>query len=191
MKISPMQKMPKPLWSQSMLVQICHTTAYADTLPLVLSFCSGIDADGHILSVRVIRHPEDIAPASTPAEGSLLSRIAGESAHVNGARTAEPAQATASASDSVPVSLLQPFDSLLRRAGVYDLATLRKLVRPGKSKEYVEMLAAEFPEEESLRGLTGKWALRERLEEWLGEKADGRDALEWGNRPATGGSRRR
>lgn len=151
---------------------------------------SGIDADGHILSVRVIRHPEDIAPASTPAEGSLLSRIAGESAHTNGTGTAAPASATVAANDGLPVSLLQPFDSLLLRAGVSDLATLRKLVRPGKAKEYVEMLAAEFPEEDSLRGLTGKWALRERLEEWLGDKTDGRDAVEWGDRPALGGSRR-
>lgn len=43
------------------------------------------------------------------------------------------------------------------------------------------MLCDEFPEEQLLKGLTARWALRERLEEWLGEKS--LSNADWGERP--------
>lgn len=78
--------------------------------------------------------------------------------------------------DGLPEDMLKPYTSLLQRAGVDSLSTLRKLVRPGSVKEYIDELAKEYPDEDLLRGFTAKWALRDRLEDWLDVKAP---ASEW------------
>jgi hypothetical protein len=119
------------------------------------------------------------AAASTPAPSgaaSLLSRISGpvpvSAKAVNGKKEARQ-------KIKAPSSL-EPFTDLLLRAGVKDIETLRKLVRKSTIPEYVELLAKEYPEEELLQGLTRKWALRERLEDWLGVKE--KSNFDWGSR---------
>ena len=81
-----------------------------------------------------------------------------------------------------PFALLAPYDTLLQKAGVASVSTLRRLVRPETIKEYIEMLAENNPDEELLRGLTAKWALRERLEQLLGENNE--STTDWGIRPS-------
>jgi hypothetical protein len=108
--------------------------------------------------------------ASNNKDNSLLSRlgvpIKGASADVNG-KDKSNGSATKLPSSS---TLLAPYKDLLSRAGVDSLDTLRKFVRQGSVKEYIEMLCKEYPNEDLLQGLTARWALKERLEEWLGEK---------------------
>jgi hypothetical protein len=117
-----------------------------------------------------------VAVQAPSGAASLLSRISGpvpvSAKAVNGKKEARQ-------KIKAPSSL-EPFIDLLSRAGVKDIETLRKLVRKSTIPEYVEMLAKEYPDEELLKGLTGKWALRERLEDWLGVKE--KSNFDWGSR---------
>lgn len=106
--------------------------------------------------------------ASINKDTSLLSRLGAPIKETPDSVNGE-AQSNGSAT-KLPSKLLAPYEELLSRAGVDSLDTLRKLVRPGTVKEYIEMLCKEYPDEELLQGLTARWALKERLEEWLGEK---------------------
>jgi len=148
---------------------------------------SGILADGCTLKVKLLplevkqeeEEPTDIRPQSPGLklkgfatsinnESSLLCRLGAPmkstSTPVNG-QTQSNGHA-----DTRPSSVLHPYEDLLSRAGVDSLDTLRRLIRPKSVKEYVEMLCREYPDEQVLQGLSARWALKERLEEWLGEK---------------------
>lgn len=98
-------------------------------------------------------------------DNSLLSRLGAPIKQSNAAVNGKDKP-----NGRLPEALLRPYDDLLRRAGVESLSRLKQLIRPGTVKEYVELLCKEFPDEDLLRGLTAQWALKERLEEWLGEK---------------------
>lgn len=143
------------------------------------------DLPGEELSPAVVAPPPIVEavpvpeaepePVLTPTSAaSLLSRIGGPAptAKVNGKKEAR-------SKASKPASL-EPYTELLNKAGVKDIDYLRKLVRKSTVTEYVEMLAREYPDEVLLKGLTGMWALRERLEEWLGVKE--RSTFNWGTR---------
>lgn len=115
-------------------------------------------------------------PVPTPTSAaSLLSRIGGPAPTAKAVNGKKEARSKA----SKPASL-EPYTELLNKAGVKDVDHLRKLVRKSTVTEYVEMLAKEYPDEELLEGLTGMWALRERLEEWLGVKE--KSTFDWGTR---------
>jgi hypothetical protein len=153
---------------------------------------SGIVADGckikaALLSKSVKEEEQDSPRPTSPGlklkgfasasnqDASLLSRlgapIKATLAKTNGAAKANGGtSSTSSTSSNMPSAILQPYEDLLQRAGVDSLDKLKKLVRPGSFKEYIEMLCKEFPDEELLQGLTARWALKERLEDWLGEK---------------------
>lgn len=155
---------------------------------------SGQVADGNILHVSLAGNalestymeatneeipPQPASPKAEPElklkgfassnnkDSSLLSRLG---APIKPSSKANGVEKTNGSSTSKLPSLLQPYDDLLLRAGVDSLDKLKRLVRPGTVKEYIEMLCEEFPKEELLNGLTARWALKERLEEWLGEK---------------------
>ena len=134
-----------------------------------------------------------LGPTSTraKAEPSLLSRLGIKVAQTNGElekrdtdkgkKAVTPtvrsngdrdAQLPSSHQIGSSSDLLEPYQGLLRKAGVDSIITLRRLVRPGTIREYVDMLSVEYPDEQLLNGLTGKWALRERLEEWLRDKKE-------------------
>jgi hypothetical protein len=120
---------------------------------------------------------------SNPKDSSLLSRLGAPvpPAKTNGlARAAKANGSTA----NLPISLLRPYDDLLRRAGVTSLDKLGELVRPNSIKAYIEMLCKEYPNEEVLQGVTARWALKDRLEEWLGEKEPLQ--MDWTNNKASG-----
>jgi len=83
---------------------------------------------------------------------------------------------------TLPADLLHPYTNLLHKAGIDSLDSLRLLVRSKTVKEYVDALADKYPQEKLLDGFTARWALRERLEEWLGVKKE--DTVDWGSRPS-------
>lgn len=151
-------------------------------------------ADGSTIQVRLIKpEPEEAevpVPVKSPElklkgfatsnskETSLLSRLGAPvpSAATNG--QTRPTKVNGTTSD-IPVSVLRPYDDILRRAGVNSLDKLRQLVRPNSVKAYIEMLCKEYPNEELLQGITARWALKDRLEEWLGEKEPLK--MDWGS----------
>lgn len=155
-----------------------------------------MQADGQILKANIVRNsglrilgasqtnkaqstvetPTTATPASSSA-ASLLSRLSGPAPPA----TANTKKAKAQANGSLPVDLLSPYTELLEKAGIRSLPALKKVLRPTSIPAYVEMLSDKYPNEELLSGLTAKWALRERLEEWLGEKKESR--IDWGERP--------
>lgn len=134
-------------------------------------------------SVAVSQAEAEKAAASepTPISATLLSRIGGPALRsVNGKTANTPIKPKGP-------SYLEPFGQLLLQAGIKDIDHLRKLVRKSTVAEYAELLIREYgqqPEfaELGLQGATGRWALRERLEEWLGVKVKGQ-GLDWGERP--------
>lgn len=147
---------------------------------------SGIVADGckikaALLSKSVKQEEQDSPRPTSPGlklkgfasasnqDASLLSRL-GAPIKATLAKTNGAAKANGGTSSNMPSAMLQPYEDLLKRAGVDSMDKLKKLVRSGSVKEYIEMLCKEFPDEELLQGLTARWALKERLEDWLGEK---------------------
>lgn len=168
------------------VIEVSHytvpTTAQAPpstTAPVVAATVAPIKTK--IDDIQVVDSPMK----TSNSDRSLLSRLSGVPASATDAPKSAKGRNKQingnGAADDISSRVLAPFDGLLKRAGVDSLATLRKLVRPGTVREYVEMLSQEYPNEPLLDGLTAKWALRERLEEWLGEKQQ--STLEWGNRP--------
>lgn len=127
-------------------------------------------------------------PLAAPAgvDRSLFSRLGirvnetddNKSGKVRGKQT----NGNASVSDSrdLPSELLSPYTDLLKRAGVDSLSALQSLVRPTSVPQYVELLGNQYPDEKLLKGMTAKWALRERLEEWLGDSQPSK--LDWTKR---------
>lgn len=112
------------------------------------------------------------ATASNNPDDSLLSRLGGPVLHGTVAFDAK-----SKPNGALPSEPLRPYEDLLLRAGVDSIDRLKQLVRPGTIKEYIEMLCREYPDEQLLQGLTARWALKERLEDWLGQKEPLK--LEW------------
>lgn len=143
-------------------------------------------ADGEYLHVTLLKDQEQDKPDASSASaespelklkgfassnskaGSLLSRLGAPVKPVTGLSNGK--RRPNDVSLDYTKSLLHPYGNLLAKAGVDSVDTLRRLVRPGTVKEYIEMLCKEYPDEKLLEGLTARWALKERLEEWLGEK---------------------
>lgn len=158
-----------------------------------------MQADGQILKANIVRSGLRIkgadqtnkapsvveTPTTALAEpssaASLLSRLSGPAPSSSTTpTTANTKKAKAQqAHGSLPTDLLSPYTELLEKAGIRSLTALKKVLRPTSIPAYVEMLAEKYPNEELLSGLTAKWALRERLEECLGEKKESR--IEWGD----------
>lgn len=140
-----------------------------------LFLLSGMIADGKEVRVTYAESP------AVPLLDRLQPRDAMTERAEGGRGGGDAAVRSNGAASDLSDDLLSPYTSLLNRAGVDSLPTLRKLLRRGSVKEYIDDLAKEYPDEELLRGFTAKWSLKDRLEDWLDVKRPG---PEWERRDA-------